>query len=225
MCVRFGRILRAVSLKRSDKLEWKLYFVRMSYCMSVPRQNMWLLSVRTPESENKIVLTYELRITSVFFFNICINFVLNPCSENYIPNFCFSPMLARYPVHPLLTYLTILILTGAGNKLWCFSICNFLCSPDFLCRRCKYSLRCMPIIKHSLWAIIYFSTLWRLVWPPLWSSGQSSWLQIQRSRVRFAALTDFLRSSGYGTGSTQPHEDNWGATWKESSSSGLDNRN
>jgi hypothetical protein len=30
--------------------------------------------------------------------------------------------------------------------------------------------------------------------PPLWSSGQSVWLQIQRSRVRFAALPDFLRS-------------------------------
>jgi hypothetical protein len=35
--------------------------------------------------------------------------------------------------------------------------------------------------------------------PPLWSSGQSSWLQIQRSRVRFTALPDFLRSSGSGT--------------------------
>jgi hypothetical protein len=37
---------------------------------------------------------------------------------------------------------------------------------------------------------------------PLWSTGQSSWLQIQRSRVRFPALPDFLRSSGSGTGST-----------------------
>jgi hypothetical protein len=27
--------------------------------------------------------------------------------------------------------------------------------------------------------------------PPLWSSGQSSWLQIQRSLVRFPALPDF----------------------------------
>jgi hypothetical protein len=26
--------------------------------------------------------------------------------------------------------------------------------------------------------------------PPVWSSGQSSWLQIQRSRVRFPALPD-----------------------------------
>jgi hypothetical protein len=44
--------------------------------------------------------------------------------------------------------------------------------------------------------------------PPLCSSGQSSWLQIQRSRVRFLALRDFLRSSGSGTASTQPREDN-----------------
>jgi hypothetical protein len=29
-----------------------------------------------------------------------------------------------------------------------------------------------------------------------------------RSRVRFPALPDFLRSSGSGRGSTQPHEDN-----------------
>jgi hypothetical protein len=49
--------------------------------------------------------------------------------------------------------------------------------------------------------------------PPLWTSGQSFWLQIQRFRVRFSALPDFLRSRGSGTGSTQPREDNWGATW------------
>ena len=47
----------------------------------------------------------------------------------------------------------------------------------------------------------------------LWSSGQSFWLQIQRSRVRFPALPDFLSSSGSETGSTQPREVNWGATW------------
>jgi len=38
--------------------------------------------------------------------------------------------------------------------------------------------------------------------PPLWSSGQSFWLQIQRSQVRSPALPDFLSSSGSGTGST-----------------------
>jgi hypothetical protein len=61
--------------------------------------------------------------------------------------------------------------------------------------------------------------------PPLWCSGQSSWLQIQRSRFWFPALPDFLKNSGSGTGYIQPREDNWGATWKESSVSGLENRN
>jgi hypothetical protein len=58
---------------------------------------------------------------------------------------------------------------------------------------------------------IYFHCLIH-IYRNLWSSGQSSWLQIQRSRVRFPALPDFL-SSGSGTGSTQPREENWGATW------------
>jgi hypothetical protein len=60
--------------------------------------------------------------------------------------------------------------------------------------------------------------------PPLCFSGQCSWLQVQRSRVRFPALPDFLRSSESGTGSAQPREDNWGATWKKSSGSDLENR-
>jgi hypothetical protein len=61
--------------------------------------------------------------------------------------------------------------------------------------------------------------------PRLWSSSQSSWLQIQRFRVRFPALPDFPRSSWSGTGFTQPLEDNWGATRTDSSGSGLGNRN
>jgi hypothetical protein len=51
--------------------------------------------------------------------------------------------------------------------------------------------------------------------PPLWSSGQSSCLQTQRSRVLFPALPDFLRSSGSETRSTQRRECNRGATWKK----------
>jgi hypothetical protein len=66
---------------------------------------------------------------------------------------------------------------------------------------------------------IRFSLLWisrnPFYRPPLWSSGQGFWLQILRSRVWFPALPDFLRSSGSGTGSTHPREDNWGATWME----------
>jgi hypothetical protein len=45
------------------------------------------------------------------------------------------------------------------------------------------------------------------LWSPLWCSGHSSWLQTQRSWVRFPALSDLLRRNGSGMGSTQPHED------------------
>jgi hypothetical protein len=41
--------------------------------------------------------------------------------------------------------------------------------------------------------------------------------------VRFPALPNFLSSSGSGTGYSQPREDKWGATWKKSSGSGLEN--
>ena len=50
------------------------------------------------------------------------------------------------------------------------------------------------------------SSLREILRPPLWYSGQSFWLQIQRSRVRSPALPDFLSSIGSGTGSTQPRE-------------------
>jgi hypothetical protein len=53
---------------------------------------------------------------------------------------------------------------------------------------------------------------WRWRWrPPLWSSGQSSWLQIRR--LGFDSRHYQKKSSGSGTGSTQPREYNWGATW------------
>jgi hypothetical protein len=83
-------------------------------------------------------------------------------------------------------------------------------------------------LLHQSWHFVHhlmkFSHLFHYHWPPLWSSSQSSWLQIQRSRFRFPALPDFL-NSGSGTGSTQPREDNWGAIWKDSSGSGQENRN
>jgi hypothetical protein len=36
--------------------------------------------------------------------------------------------------------------------------------------------------------------------PPLWPSGQSFWLRMQSSEVRFPALSDCLRSSGLQRG-------------------------
>jgi hypothetical protein len=57
---------------------------------------------------------------------------------------------------------------------------------------------------------------------PLWSSGQSSWLQIQRSRVRFPTLPDFLRSSESGMGSSLPREYTQELLGRKSSGSSLE---
>jgi hypothetical protein len=64
---------------------------------------------------------------------------------------------------------------------------------------------------------------WHTGWPPLWSSGQSSCLLTQRSRVPFSVLQDFLGSSGCERGPLNPCEDKWGATWNKSRISGLEN--
>jgi hypothetical protein len=66
-----------------------------------------------------------------------------------------------------------------------------VCDVMYIC------LKCINIIKVLI-----------TCGPPRWSSGQSFWLEIQRFRDRFPALPDFLRSSGSGTGSTQPREYN-----------------
>ena len=73
-----------------------------------------------------------------------------------------------------------------------------LCNMAFNCDRVSFEINVKPYLMFTL----TFSR------PPLWSSGQSFWLQIQRSRVRFPALPDFLSGSGSGTGSTQPREIN-----------------
>jgi hypothetical protein len=65
----------------------------------------------------------------------------------------------------------------------------------YLIRHKRMNMRGIPKITHA-------------ERPSLWSSGHSSWLQIQRFQVRFPALPDFIRSSGSGMRSTQPREDN-----------------
>jgi hypothetical protein len=89
-------------------------------------------------------------------------------------------------------------------------------------------------LSHPYWCIIhrylniscyvFWGDICQSIVPPLWSSHQSSWLQIQRSLVWFLALPDFLRSSGSGTVFTQPREYNWGATGIKSSGSGPEIR-
>jgi hypothetical protein len=73
-----------------------------------------------------------------------------------------------------------------------------------------------PLLRPFSHSSFYFNFIsLQFIWPPLWSTDQSSWLQIQRSRGRFPALPDFLRSSGSETESAQPREGNWRATSME----------
>ena len=62
----------------------------------------------------------------------------------------------------------------------------------------KFGTCCASFINTALYDIVQACSLLYIffhhvieVWPPLWSSGQSFWLQIQRSRVWFPALPDF----------------------------------
>jgi hypothetical protein len=60
------------------------------------------------------------------------------------------------------------------------------------------------------------------MWPPLWSSGQSSWLQIQGSRVRFPGT--IKKSSGLERGPLSLVSTTEELLDKKSSGSCLENR-
>ena len=95
-----------------------------------------------------------------------------------------------------LYYLQLMLSASCRKR-----VCVYVVAES--CTKC-WVLRGFPVLNCSEWILKQFTNFG----PPLWSSGQSFWLQIQRSRVRFPALRDFLSSSGSGTGSTQPREVN-----------------
>jgi hypothetical protein len=125
------------------------------------------------------------------------------------------------PILPSSCGNTVLCVCEEGGGGWCAPFyshfpCNLIYAPMCLSVSqwhaaihvwCMYSYDCS--------VLTYIRSCITANWPPLWSSGQSSWPQKQRSRVRFPALPDLLSSSGFGTGYTQPREDKWGAPWKK----------
>jgi hypothetical protein len=81
---------------------------------------------------------------------------------------------------------------------------------------------CITQSNSSKYQVIYSLSISLRTAAVAWWSG----LLITDSevQVRFPALQDFLRSRGSWTRSTLPSEYNEGATWKESSDSGLEKR-
>jgi hypothetical protein len=59
--------------------------------------------------------------------------------------------------------------------------------------------------------------------PPLWSSGQSSWLLTQRSGFDSRRYQIFWVAVGLDRSPLSPCDSKWVATWKKSSGSGLEN--
>jgi ribosomal protein L37E len=70
----------------------------------------------------------------------------------------------------------------------------------------RFSFNYHQIKRHINTCCIRFSR------PPLWSSGQSSWLQIRKPGFDSRHYQK-KNCSGSGTGSTLTREYNWGATW------------
>jgi hypothetical protein len=88
-----------------------------------------------------------------------------------------------------------------GN-LWILHFCALLYVTSVL----MIYLRVLSIAVTTRSSVLGWWRTASMVW---WSELDSEvW-------VRFSALPDFLRSSGTGTGSTQPPEYKWGATWKK----------
>ena len=82
-----------------------------------------------------------------------------------------------------------------------FRLESIVCEMDCIVWSCDwhYSKRDKGIsfcilhlgVGFAYFILVKYFILWTYWRPPLWSSGQSFWLQIQRSRVRFPALPDF----------------------------------
>jgi hypothetical protein len=105
---------------------------------------------------------------------------------------------------------------------WCVTLCGSCKNqPDTIPSKADFNNPCCSVVVCSTNAfcrsvydisLVVLSKLFERSWPLLWSSGQSSWLQTQRSRVRFQALLHFVYSIRSEARRTQACEDNCGVT-------------
>ena len=135
---------------------------------------------------------------------------LNRCEAVWPRSVCLLIIERQFP-NLTVAHLPVALL----NTNECYNQQNTIFSKNNAVSAKKW----LAIIRRN-----YNNTKKGILLPKLYIFPVSFWLQIQRSRVRLPALPDFLSSSGSGTGSTQPREVNWGATWIKSSCFGPENR-
>jgi hypothetical protein len=174
------------------------------YLQHIPESRLWLLMVFMGQTLKHYLSWLCDHLTQLYRTSRApINLSLLLVFRHQLVPCIGSPSSAALSLHhPLPAYTSHVLLYSAFPSL--VSPCS-----------CWFSLGCFTGLSMNgdfyLWLIL-LATCWLRL--PLWSGGKGSWLQIQRSQVRFLKLLDFLSSSGSGTGSTQPCEYNWGATWK-----------
>jgi hypothetical protein len=119
------------------------------------------------------------------------------------------------------------------NKIIKHQCCLFYGQASFLSSKIIKQQCCLLYVKMVKWFSLKrswktscthysFGNFFYEGWRELYHFLFFSWCNIIEDRlccrvvrVRFPALPDFPRSSGSGTGSTQPREYNWRAIWKK----------
>ena len=116
--------------------------------------------------------------------------------------------------HRTMLLLTFNDFSFSHKKYWRRITCDYVPSKFTLCVTARtlaigltpspYRIPCMAErYRNKHHTLLDLPSLYSLM-----TASVSFWLQIQRPRVRFPALPDFLSGSGSGTGYTQPREVN-----------------
>jgi hypothetical protein len=88
---------------------------------------------------------------------------------------------------------------------YCHTIISFSCGKFPMKRSCTAFITA-PLSRDADHPVtLHFKLIYCHTWPPLWSSGQSSWLQIRRPGFDSRHYQK-KKCNGSGTGCTQPRE-------------------